>query len=349
MGAVILLGIGFGPGFVPLAASAQTAKGAGLVTAEARAMTPTLDAYARVEPISLLTVSAMATGVVAGLSVVPGMHVRAGQELAHLSGPELEAMLSQARYSVATAQTQLTTAEKVLATQRQQFASQLTTRQAVNQAEGAAEEAKTTLNSAQSRLHAALQMTTMVAPSEAIVLALNSTDGALVNVGQPILTLQPANRLQLTATYYGAEIMNVRAGMTGTFVPSDGNAAIPVKVSAVLGAVTAGGGASIAMVPAKRGMAAPHWIGGEFGRVTLDLPKRSMVAIPTRALILDQGKWWVMVHTPKGDRPQEVVPGSADGWDTFIEQGLQPGAQIVVENAYLLFHQGITQTFQIPD
>lgn len=333
----------------PLTAVAQSRSDAGIVTVEARSMKPTLEAYAQVEPISLLTVTAPAAGILAGLRVVPGMHVRAGQELAHLSGPQIDAMLSQARYSVATAQTQLATAEKVLATQRQQFEAQLTTRDLVNQAEGAAAEAKTALNAAQSRLSAALQTTAMVAPSESIVLALNSTDGALVSTGQAILTLQPANRLQLTATYYGPDIAEVHAGMTGTFVPSDGNAPVPVKVSAIVGAVTAGGGASVAMVAGTGSRAAPRWMTGEFGRVTLDLPRRTMVAVPTRALVLDQGKWWVMVHTAKGNHAQAVVPGPAEGWDTFIEQGLQPGAQVVVENAYLLFHQGITQTFQIPD
>lgn len=333
-------------GGVRFYAAAQAPKSGGYVIAQAHTMTPMLTAYGQVVPVSLLTISAAETGVVAGLGVVPGMHVRAGQELARLRGAQLDAMLSQARYAVSTAQTQLSTAEKVLVTQRQQFTAQLTTHQVVDQAEGAEAEAKTALTSAQSKLSAALQLATIVAPTDAIVLALNSTNGALVNAGQPILTLQPAHRLQLSATYYGSDIVNVHIGMKGRFTPSDGGASVPVRVSAIVGTVTAGGGATIAMVAENPKV---QWVSGEFGKVALDSPERTLVEVPTRALILDQGKWWVLLHTPQGDKPQAVIPGVAEGWNTFIEQGIEPGAEVVVENAYLRFHLGITQTFQIPD
>ena len=71
--------------------------------------------------------------------------------------------------------------------------------------------------------------------------------------------------------------------------------------------------------------------------------------IPTRALILDRGEWWVLLHTDRGNHPQAVVPGPARGWRTFIKRGLQPGAQVVVENAYLEFHSGISRHYQPPD
>lgn len=323
----------------------QAPDNSGFVTVRMRPVTPLLDAYAQVEPIAVLSVSAGQTGVVAGLKVVPGMHVRAGQELAHLNGPEIDSMLSQSRSTLDGAQKQLLTSEKVLATQQQQLASQLTTRQVVSQAEGSVAQSRTAVENAQFRLNAVRQLITLSSPSDAIVLALNSTDGSLVTVGQPILTLQPNNRLWLKATYYGTDLDAIHVGMTGRFVPTDGSAPVPIKVSAVFGALSADGGASIAMVPT---IAKTNWLNGQFGRVSLNAPQHSLVAVPTRALILDQGKWWVMLHTPQGNRPQEVVPGSSEGWDTFIEQGLQPGAEVVVENAYLLFHQGISQRYQIP-
>ena len=76
---------------------------------------------------------------------------------------------------------------------------------------------------------------------------------------------------------------------------------------------------------------------------------RSLVSVPTRALVLDQGQWWVLVHSSTGDHRQAVVPGPARGWRTFIERGLEPGVQVVVENAYLEFHLGISKNYQPPD
>lgn len=319
---------------------------AGYLTVRLGEVTPQLEAYGQVEPITVLPVSAAQTGVIAGLKVLPGMHVRTGQELAHLNGPEITALLLQSQADVRSAQAQLSATQKSLAIQKLQLAAHLSTRQVVHQAESAVAQAQTTFDNAQSRLKAVHQMMTLSAPTNATVLTVNATDGELVSVGQPILTLQTANRLWLMASYYGADLSAIRVGMTGRFSPADSGKSVPVKVSAVFGSLGVGGGESIALVTKSPNS---RWMNGEFGNVTLDSPQRKLVAVPTRSLILDQGKWWVMVHTAQGDRPQAVVPGPARGWQTFLERGLDPGAQVVVENAYLLFHRGIAQGYQLPD
>lgn len=325
------------------------ASGTGFIVVQLHAVTSHLDAYAQVEAIAVLPLSAAEAGVVAGLKVLPGTHVRAGQELAHLNGPGIRALLLQSEADVRSAQSQLSTSQKSLAIQRQQLPSHLTTRQAVHQAESAAAQAQTGLDNAQSRLQSVRQMMTLTAPADAIVLTLNSADGELVSAGQPVLTLQPANRLWLKAAYYGADLAAIRVGMAGTFSPADRSGSIPVKVCAVFGSLTLGGGESVALVPTLKKAKWVKWINGESGSVTLDSRQRRLVAVPTRALILDQGTWWVMVHTSNGDRPQAVEPGPTQGWQTFIEHGLAPGTEVVVENAYLLFHRGISQSYQPPD
>jgi RND family efflux transporter MFP subunit len=327
-------------------AAAQQVSDAAFITVQLHAVTPHLDAYAQVEPISVLSVSAAETGVVAELKVVPGMHVRAGQQLARLNGPGIRALMLQSQADVRSAEAQLSASQKSLAIQRQQLLSHLSTQQSVHQAESAVAQAQTNLDNAQSRLQAVRQMMTVSAPADAIVLTLNSADGELVSAGQPILTLQPAHRLWLKAAYYGSDLSAIRVGMTGRFSPADRSESIPVKVLAVSGSLAMSGGESIAMVSTTP---KPEWINGEFGAVTLNSPQRMLIAVPTRALILDQGKWWVMVHTAKADYPQSVVPGPAQGWDTFVEQGLEPGTQVVVENAYLLFHSAISRHYQLPD
>ena len=83
--------------------------------------------------------------------------------------------------------------------------------------------------------------------------------------------------------------------------------------------------------------------------MTLDGPTRSLVSVPTRALILDQGRWWVLLHAQRADRARAVVPGATRGWQTFIERGLVPGQQVVVRDAYLEYHRGIAGRYQPPD
>ena len=353
------------PGYAPIVAfvffaagllpAPGQSTGASYASARPASFAPRLTAYGQVEPIAALAVSAAQAGVVEGLNVLPGMHVRAGQALARLTGPQVTALLLQGQADVRSAQAQLGAAEKLLTIQKRQLAAHLSTREAVHQAESALALAQTDFDNAQSRLQATRHMITIESPASAMVLALNAADGELVGAGQPILTLQVKNTLWLKASYYGADLSAIRIGLTGRFAPAGGGAPIPVRVSAIFGSLAAGQGESIALTPASPDSRAPaskpdpRWINGQFGEVTLLPPPRMLVAVPTRSLILDQGQWWVLVHTAQGDRPQAVAPGPARGWWTYLESGLAPGTQVVVENAYLLFHRGIAQSYQTPD
>jgi RND family efflux transporter MFP subunit len=329
-------------GGLPLMGQSQ---GAACVTARMDTVTPHLEAYGQIEPSATLTISFAEPGVVAGLQVLPSAAIRAGEVLAHLNGPEVQAVLSEGQADVRRARVRLSAAQTALAIKRQRQAPHSSDPQAY-QAERALIRAKLSFDNAQSHLQAVRQMMSLRSPVDATVLMTNATNGELVSAGQPILMLQTPYQLWLDATYYGSDLSVIRAGMTGTFSPADGSESVPVRVCAVYGLLTAGGGESITLVPANPGS---RWIDGEFGKVTLNLPPRMLVAVPTRALILDQGKWWVLVRTADGDRAQAVVPGPSRGWETFVERGLDPGAQVVVENAYLLFHRNISQRYQPPD
>ena len=344
------------PGMFPLAAALALIAVASGATAQSsdkdwisvqlQPLTPQVEAYGQVEPISVLPINAAQAGVIADLHVLPGTSVHAGQLLAHLTGPSLRSLQMQSEADLRSAQSQLSTAQKSLAIQQQQLQAHLSTRDAVHQAESSIAQAQTAVDNAHSRLAAVREMATLSVPTDAMVLALNSANGEWVNTGQTIVTLQPSRSLWVRATFFGSDLQAVRVGMTGRFQAADGTPATPVKVAAVFGSVMAGSGESVAVVPLQ---SQPRWLNGEAGTVTLDAPQRRLVAVPTRALIVHQGRWWVMVHTAQGDRPQAVVPGPAEGWNTFIESGLAPGTQVVVNNAYLLFHSSIAEQYQIPD
>lgn len=319
---------------------------AGYVTVQDGKVTPHLEAYGQIEPGATLMLSFAESGVVAGLQAEAGTSVQAGEVLAHLSGPHVQSVLSQAQAEVRRARARLGLSKKSLAAQKRELALHRGTQEAVRQAQGAVTQAQRSLANAQSRLEAVRQMMILSSPVDGAVLMADAMNGEQVSAAQPILTLQTQYRLWLEADYYGSDLSTVRAGMTGTFTPADGSGSIPVQVCAVAGLLTAGGGASIVMVPAAPGS---RWIDGEIGTVTLNLPQRVLIAVPTRSLILNQGRWWVLVHTPHGDRPRAVVPGPSRGWQTFLEDGLKPGEQVVVENAYLLFHRNISQRYQPPD
>lgn len=306
------------------------------LTVRVQPITEVFSAYGQIQPVAVTKVHAVEAGVV-GQLVLPGEQVRAGQVLAVLGGVQAQSLLAQRRSALRAAAIQL-------AADRRKLTAQLVTRQAVA-ADEAADQA------ARGQLKVALQTLTLRAPVDGQVLAVDAADGELVGTGQLLLTLQ-TGRPWLKATYYGTDALAIRPGMTGRFRPVSGGV-IPVHVRTVAGALGPDGGEEVGLTPVlpsgHDAALAVSWRSGAWGTVTLDGTTRPMVAVPTRALILDQAQWWVLVHTPHGDRRQAVVLGPTKGWMTFVSRGLKPGEQVVVQNAYLEFHRGISQRYTPPD
>ncbi|MGH8220574.1 MAG: efflux RND transporter periplasmic adaptor subunit, partial [Steroidobacteraceae bacterium] len=254
-------------------------------------------AYGQVEPIAPLPVSAIEAGIVADLRVLPGSAVKAEEALATLTGPEIQSLLIDRHGAVRSSRTQLAAAERNLSIERRQLSAQMSTQQAVAAAQSAVAAAQAAFDTAQAQLRVAQEMRMLRAPSAGTVLAINAAEGERVSAGQTILTLQTNNRLWLAAVYYGTAAAAIRVGMAGQFQPASGGAPVSVRVVAVSAALAPDAGESVGLVPA--GLATPvPWWNGERGTVTINGATQSLVAVPTRALILDQARWWVLVRTP---------------------------------------------------
>lgn len=335
---------------------ASTTTQPGTITVQSVSIATHFRAYGRVQPIAVFPVRTVQSGTIVALRAVPGTAVARGQALAELAGPEMRALLTEREGTVRSTKAALAAAKRSLAVARDELSAQLTTKQAVGQAESVVAAATAALASAQARLRVAQQMSTLRAPAPGIVLAVHAIDGERVTSGQTILTLQTNGGLWLKAAYYGVDAGAIRIGMMGNFFPATGGSPVPIRVATVFGALSPDGGEAVGMVPASIEpssatpiMAASPWLNGESGTVVLDGPTHKMVSVPSRALILDHAKWWVLVRTPQGDRPQPVRPGPTRGWETFIEQGLEPGQHVVVQDAYLKYHRGIAAHYQPPD
>lgn len=304
---------------------------AGTVAVKLRPFTTEYRAYAQVEPRTTLTIKAATSGEIVTLSVTPGQHIRAGEPVAKLVGPEYQAALSTARSQFRAAQMALRTAKH----NYPDFSSALD----VENARAALQQAHAALT----RIQAAGEVR---APLAGTVLSLNASPGERVSPGTPLLNLLPDHNLWLRTTLFGLEAQRLRPGMAGKFYPLEGGAAIPVRVSAIIPPLTPGGGLGIACLATV----AAAWQDGEVGTVIVTAgPARQMPVVPTAALILDQGKWWVLIANAHGLHRQRVEIGSSAGEWTFIPQGLRAGEQVVALNAYLLFHADISQHYAPPD
>ena len=318
-------------------AAAPAAREAATLTVQVRPVAEVFHAYGQVQPVAVTQVRAVEAGVVARL-VLPGEQVKAGQVLAVLGGAQAQSLLAERRGALRAASIQL-------AADRRKFKAQLATRQTL-----AADEAA--YQAARGRLQVALQTLTLRAPGAGQVLAADVADGEQVASGRLLLTLQ-TSRPWLSAIFYGRQALAIHPGMTGRFQPTTGGT-IAVRVRTVSQALGSDGGEQAGLFPLsadghEAAALARSWRSGQWGTVTLVGTTRPMVAVPTRALVLDRAHWWVLLRTASGDRRQQVVPGPTRGWMTYISSGLKSGERVVVENAYLEFHRGISQRYTPPD
>ncbi len=300
--------------------------------------------FAVVEPPAPATVAAVTAGIVSGLTALPGDRVTRGETLATLTGPEVSAARAQASAAVIEARAAVQAARATLAADHAKLPERLVTQQDVAQAEAnlAAASAKVDLSRAdRARLQQSLSI---AAPVAGTVQSVPVGSGSRVAPGETILTIQPAAGRFLSATLYGRTVFRIGIGATGHFAPATAAAPDKVAVTGVHSQSVADGG--VALTLSFAGSPPPP---GTFGRLDFSLPFQSLPAVPSRALILDRGKWWVVVHRAGGDHPVEVVPGPVSRDSTCIEHGLTVGEQVVTVDPYLAYNRGIAAQYQPPD
>ncbi|MDE2252974.1 MAG: HlyD family efflux transporter periplasmic adaptor subunit [Betaproteobacteria bacterium] len=339
--------------FSCLIGATDTASAAGAmvkpyVTVRAKAVLHALQAYGQVEPIAVVQVRAAGEGTLSDMRVVPGSVVKAGEVLARIGGPRMQSLLIAREQALRSATAREDAANSALHIVRHQLAVQLATRQAVDAAQSDSAAARAAVRTASAQLQEIHSLQTVQAPAAGTVLAVQAADGEQLASGQSIVTLQPTGKLWVRAAYYGADVDLLHIGMTGRFQPSGYRQPVPVKVVALSSALASDGGLRIGLAPTTPGV--PRWwINGQWGKLTLEGPTTQMVMVPTQSLILDRGHWWVLLHTPAGNKPQQVVPGPTHGWETAIASGLEPGQLVVATDAFLEYHRGIASHYTPPD
>lgn len=341
----LFLSLGVVLGFSLLLGGAASA-GNATIAAKSVMVTHRLQAYARVAPISLAELRAAASGSIESVKAIPGQKVKAGDVLGYLAGPEIAALLMQHRNAVASGRASLQAAQRSLAIARENRAVKLATRESVFAAEATVAQDRAQLSSAEAALNSVENSATLRAPASGTIVSLAVADGERVATGQVLLTVQPEGHLWIEAEYYGADAQALRPGLSGQFVPADGAAPLPVAVASIIPVMRPDGGVPVGLRPVAGDI---HLVSGAAGTVILDGPQHRAVAVPTQALILDGGEWWVLVRTPKGDEHRRVTPGDSRGNDTVIESGLEPGTEVIVGNAYLEFHRNVSKRYQPPD
>lgn len=314
------------------------------VTLPARAVDyrPELRAWARVEPLAPLVLRTSVAARIAKVFVVPGQTVKAGQPLVALAGPKLEGELSAARAQRQAAQHELAAAQRTLASAKRTYPA-LTDHKTLDAAEAALAVAESNSASARAALDTLQAQQTLSSPTSAVVGAVNAAPGTDLTMGSPLVTLLPHGSLWLRVEVFGGS--SVPVATTARFVPANGGSAVAVHQVGKLPARAPDG----ARVFNFTSVGANSWQAGETGELIWQGSPRNAVAVPSKALVLDAGHWYVLTDVHGKLAAQAVTPGPTRGTDVLVTRGLRAGVPVVVRQAYLLFHRNFSAQYAPPD
>src|SRR5258708_18741519 len=315
------------------------------VPAVQKRVVTTVSAPARVQAAASTVLTAPTAGVVSGLHVLPGEEVRPGQTIADLGGRTVSTETARLAADVKSAQIRVSAATQADAIEQQKLDEQLSTRDAVIRVRAELDTARQQLAAAQSASRSYTSLAMISEPEPGVVTAVNAADGQYANAGQALIIVTPTRDLHVVANLYGSNASSVAAGMKGVFLAEGADASIDVVVQRVSWSVTAPGQLEV-WLNAAPGHAL---VTGAVGTVSLTTSDDKRLAIPSTALVLDGGQWWVLVRDRSGSHRRRVIPGLSDGGWTSIRQGLAPGERVVTQDTYLLFHQDFATRYQQAD
>jgi RND family efflux transporter MFP subunit len=176
----------------------------------------------------------------------------------------------------------------------------------------------------------------VVAPDFGVISARSATLGAVVPVGQELFRLIRQNRLEWRGELTASQIVKIAVGQTITLTLPDGsNATAKVRqLAPSLDSQSRLGTVYADIAPGS------HALAGMYANGEVALDQRQALSVPAEAVVIRDGRNYVLVPTDAGATPRvhqrEVVTGRRHGENIEIVEGLDVNTPVVVKGAGFL-------------
>jgi len=289
------------------------------VTVEPRSVTQTLDLAVDLRPARRATLAAEVAGTVEAVAFDLGDSVRRGQVMARIDTRAIETEVTEAKALYEQALDEANRAESL-------YARQSITRDRLVAAQTNRDVAKSRLESARIRL----EQSQVRAPWGGRVARRVAERGDYVDVGQAVYELVDADPLKVYATVPADNVPYLKVGEKAEVrvdaVPDTTFTARVVRIGAELDRETR----TLALeaeLPNPSEVLKP----GLYGRMTLPLRTlENALVVPLSALVdFENGKVLYVVEEGHAKRVP-IVAGPVLGEDVVIQDGLNPGAAVIV-------------------
>jgi multidrug efflux pump subunit AcrA (membrane-fusion protein) len=349
-------------------ASAAMAQPSAPATAMAEAGTWAAErtAYGHSFPIRDVTLSAPFAATATTVEAEPGQHVQKGQVLAHLDAPALAGLIGKLQ----SARKASTLAEQRLAELRQREKQSLIIKDevlqgeiSVNSAHSAADEAWRALDEALVALgqrpdHEAIvgrldgtspdalapTLAILQAPFAGIVTARPLTVGATLTSGTPLFRVEDLTQVYVEAGVPTEALKDWQRADAFVGAPAG-----PIALQPTDTAPSLDPGTGLWLLRYKAEHADNGLRGGEWLKVTLRGPSRSVVWVPEAAVVARNEKTYCIVQDGGAPRAVVVTVGPSENGRIPVLSGIEPGQQIVTKGGYELLYRDLNQLQKFVD
>ena len=287
----------------------------------------TFDAAGTAAPLQQSTLSTKLMGTVTAVLVHEGDVVREGQTLVRLDARELTAKSAQVAASVAEAEAMHHDAVTQAGRIRSLYADSAATRAQLDAVEtglARADAALAAAHAASAELGAMSSYAEIRAPFTGIVTKRFVDPGAFAAPGAPLVSVQDASQLRVTANVAPDAVVGLRRGQT--IDATIERRVVRAMVEGIVPSVTG----NLYTINARVPNAGGTLLAGSTATLSLPLGERTTLVVPARAVAREGDLTGVMLRTGDGDVRRWVRLGRAAGDMIEVSAGLRSGDRVVV-------------------
>ncbi len=286
-----------------------------------------LDAGGVAAPVERAVLATRLMATVTDVLVHEGDRVTRGQVLLRLDARELDAKRAQVSASVADAEAMQAEATRQAARMRALFADSAAPRAMLEAAETGLARATAAVSAARAgaaEVSAVREYAELRAPFDGVVTRRWVDAGAMAAPGAPLLIIEDASRLRVTASVTAEAAGSLRAGRS-IDATVEGHA-----VRAVVEGVVPSSAGGVYTVNALVGNADRKLLSGGAASLAIPTGRHTTMVVPAAAVVTDGDLSGVRVLTGSGSELRWVKIGRSAGGYTEVLSGVRSGDRVLV-------------------
>ena len=296
--------------------------------------------YGKIEPVKSIALEAKFDGIIE-FPKISGK-IKRGELIYRLTGREIENQKELLQKNYDLAKSDYTYFSSLFERKKKLAKKKFLSPESFDKYKHDYETAKLKYEKAEKSLNYFLQMTSFTAPFDGSLSGIKVPQGADVKAGEQLAKFENPNEIKLAAVYYDNPALltskNLLLNINGKSVK--GNI---LYLERTINPQT--GGHTIWIALKNRN----NLISGKYVSYKYLYNEHSASAVPVKSIVLDKGKYFVVVADKGKYKKQEVVPGVTENGKVEILKGLKKNDVVLTKGAFEYYYGNLTKNMNVGD